>query len=218
MEEKAPFGVIIREFIIRNALFVGVIIVGLLLCLVGVFQYLGTKDKKEEIKFVSGIEEVKGVETKPIKISVDVAGKVQKPGVYTLDEGARLQDALTAAGGLATSADREYVSKRLNLAQKINDGAKIYIPYVGELEEKVTSSETNSFVETVSVNSSESNSSLIDINSASTESLDTLPKIGPVTANKIINGRPYRSIEELVSKKVLTQKTFDGLKELIVSN
>lgn len=86
------------------------------------------------------------------------------------------------------------------------------------MEEKVTFNETSSFVENITTGSVDSTSSLIDINRASKDALDTLPKIGPVTADKIINGRPYRSIEELVSRKVITQKTFDGFKELIVSN
>lgn len=118
MEEKIPVGVIIREFIIRNILFVGLIIVGLVLCLVGGLQYLSSKDTKKEIQFISSVDEVKGVEVKASKISIDVAGKVVNPGVYTLEDGSRLQDAINAAGGLAPNADREYVSKKLNLAQK----------------------------------------------------------------------------------------------------
>jgi competence protein ComEA len=56
---------------------------------------------------------------------------------------------------------------------------------------------------------------LININSASADTLDTLPKVGPITAQKIISGRPYSSKDELVSKKILTQKTFEGLKDKI---
>ena len=208
-----------REFVLKNLLFVISILLGLVLCGVGVVQYFATQNNSNDLIFTS-VEDIKKESAPKPKISVDVEGKVIKPGVYQLDEGARLQDALIASGGLASGADREYVSKKVNLAQKILDGAKIYIPAVGEIEaaQAVLSSSDQAEILTTDIAVEEQEEGLINVNTASVESLDTLPKIGPVTAQKIINGRPYGSIEELVSKKVLTQKTFDGLRDMISTN
>ena len=208
-----------REFVLKNLLFVISILLGLVLCGVGVVQYFATQNNSNDLIFTS-VEDIKKESAPKSKISVDVEGKVIKPGVYQLDEGARLQDALIASGGLASGADREYVSKKVNLAQKILDGAKIYIPAVGEIEaaQAVLSSSDQAEILTTDIAVEDQEEGLINVNTASVESLDTLPKIGPVTAQKIINGRPYGSIEELVSKKVLTQKTFDGLRDMISIN
>jgi competence protein ComEA len=147
---------------------------------------------------------------------VDVEGQVQKPGVYKVSDGARLQDALIAAGGMSSIADREYISKHLNLAQKVVDGGKIYIPGIDEkTTDTPVSIDSDSNIS--STNTLGDNSGLININSSSAEQLDTLPKVGAVTAQKIISGRPYISTDELVSKKILGQKTYDGLKDKITA-
>jgi competence protein ComEA len=192
---------------------------GVLLMILGFFQYLASKNQTSDIQFTSNnnqTTDVKGVQT-TAKISVDVEGKVLHPGVYSLPEGSRIQDALIAAGGMSSSADRVYISKHLNQAQKIVDGGKIYIPATGEIQTTniPAQSEPVNFISDAS--SSEGISGLININSATEGQLDSLPKVGPVTAKKIIAGRPYGNIEELVSKKVLGQKTFDGLKDKIVA-
>ena len=71
-------------------------------------------------------------------ILVDVAGAVDKPGIYRLNFGARVEDALVAAGGLAGDADMAWLARNLNRAMRLNDGVKVYIPIVGELEESRT--------------------------------------------------------------------------------
>ncbi len=207
---------LIREFILKNLLFVTAIFLGVLLCVIGVLQYFSSLSKSDELIFTSAEDVNKESAPKP-KISVDVEGKVINPGVYQLDEGSRLQDALIASGGLASGADREFVSKRINLAQKVADGAKVYIPAIGEIEadQEVLAAFDSSQSFTADIAVEEQEEGIINVNTASLESLDTLPKIGPVTAQKIVGGRPYGSIEELVSKKVLTQKTFEGLRDRV---
>ncbi len=138
------------------------------------------------------------------KIMVDVEGAVVNPGVYELSSDARMKDALIAAGGLNASADRAWVAKNLNLAAMLTDGAKIY---VRGLDEGVSNAALES--------STASNSELININDASSSQLDSLSGIGPATAQKIINGRPYGSIDELTSKKIVSQKVFDSIKDKI---
>ena len=113
---------------------------------------------------------------------------------------------------MSSGADREYVPKHMNLAQKISDGSKVYIPAIEESEVVIQSNSIDASPSTIGLDTG-----LINVNSATSEQLDTLPKVGPVTAQKIISGRPYGNISELLSKKILGQKAFDMLKDKIVA-
>lgn len=135
---------------------------------------------------------------------VDIAGAVEKPGVYKLPSGSRIGDALVLAGGLAASADREWVAKTINLASEVKDGAKVYIPEKSQI--------TNSQIP----NSKQiNNSNLININTAGMGELDTLAGIGEARAQAIIDNRPYGSIEELVSKAKIPQSVYEKIKDKI---
>ncbi len=131
------------------------------------------------------------------RIKADIEGAVLKPGVYELESGSRISDLLITAGGLTVEADREWVSKNLNQAAKLSDGGKVYIPEIGE------KNTTN----TINITNARTN-----INSASLSELDRLPGIGPVTAQKIIDGRPYQAIEDLLTRKIVGQSTFEKIK------
>lgn len=202
----------LQKFAQRNLLTLILGCMGITFVIFGLFEYF---QPKSDLQFVSS-EDVatNSADLKATKISVDVEGQVENPGVYQLLEFARVQDALIAAGGVSKNADRVYVSKNINLAQKVSDGQKLYIPSVDETQN--ASSQT--FPGPQSSSSVLSTSTgLININSASEQELESLPKIGPVTAQKIIDGRPYNVTEDLVSKKVLGQKTFDALKDKITA-
>ncbi len=134
------------------------------------------------------------------KITVDISGAVQKPGVYTLSEGSRVKDAIALAGGWNSHADAVYIAQQINLAEVIQDQQKIYIP---------------SSSESARQSSIQKNSSKISINSATLGELDTLEGVGESRANNIIENRPYSSIEELVSKKVLSESIFQKIKDQI---
>jgi competence protein ComEA len=122
--------------------------------------------------------------------------------------GARVEDALRVSGGLNAEADTEWVAKQVNLAQKLTDGAKLYIPR--ESEQK------NPGILIAGVLGTESTSeSIININTASKDRLDELPGVGAITAQKIIDNRPYQRIEELLSKRVLYKSTFEKIKTKI---
>lgn len=175
--------------------------VGILLVSIGLFTTVLAPAKEEEIKIEGGQSKA--------KIYVDVQGAVVKPGVYGLNENSRLQDGLVAAGGLSGNADREWVGKNLNLAKRLEDGAKIYIPLAREsVSRSVGDSESQVIGASVG---------LININAASSSELDKLPGIGPVTAQKIIDNRPYSEIGELSSKKVIGQKVFDQIKDKVTA-
>ncbi len=136
---------------------------------------------------------------------IDVEGAVMKPGVYQLKPGSRMQDGLIAAGGLSANADRAAVAKSLNLALAVLDGTKIYIPATGEQVIIAGSSVAGA------------TGGIVNINQASEADLDGLPGIGLVTAQKIIDGRPYQTTNDLVQKKVIGKATFDKIKDLIVA-
>ncbi|OGY25822.1 MAG: hypothetical protein A2134_00205 [Candidatus Woykebacteria bacterium RBG_16_39_9b] len=139
------------------------------------------------------------------ELKVDVAGAVFKPAVYSLEENTRVADAISAAGGFTDKADKVWIAKNLNLAQPLSDGVKIYVPAVGEV-----GNISNKADEVLGEDSNK-----VNINTASTSELDTLPNIGPVRAEKIINNRPYSSLEDLKSKNVLGPSTFEKIKDLI---
>lgn len=153
---------------------------------------------ESKVKIISS-DQVLG-EAKLLEIVVDVGGAVNNPGVYTLGSDSRVNDAVAAAGGLSAEAD----SSRVNLAGKISDGQKVYVP---AKQEQVRSDKGEVI--------SQQNSSLISINSATEGELDTLPGVGPVTAGKIIAGRPYSNIDELLSKKAVSKSVFEKIKERI---
>lgn len=141
------------------------------------------------------------------KLLVDVAGAVIKPGVYELKAGARINEALIAAGGLGEEADREWVEKNLNLAAKVTDGQKIYIP---SREESNTNKDSpRSTLQGLSLKEK------ININTASSAELDTLWGVGEATAKKIIDSRPYGAVEELLTKKAVKNNVYEAIKDSV---
>lgn len=200
------------SFVRANFLILALFSVGLIFLGIGVIQLIGSN--KTQIEFEKGegvVDSASSPQTGSIK--VDVSGQVEKPGVYELPAGARIQDALIAAGGLGQGADREYVEKAINLAQKVGDGAKIYIP---RKDEKISASQIYSGGnQTGGSVIGIASDGLISINNASASELDRLPGIGPVTAGKIIDGRPYGSIQELLEGKVVGQATYEKIKDQI---
>lgn len=144
------------------------------------------------------------------EIFVEVSGQVEKPGVYKLKAGSRVEDALILSGGFSPSADRVWVEKSLNRAAKLIDGQKVYIPKVGE---------TLSAVKGVGIISSGGggvvDGGLVNINTASLSQLDSLPGIGQVYGQNIIEHRPYSNIEELTSRGVLKTGVYEKIKDKI---
>ena len=101
-----------------------ILVVGLLVTLVGIRIY--TYSQQTPVEFIS--QEITANQEK-IDLTVHIDGAVEKPGVYSLNADSRVQDVLIYAGGLSAAADRQWVAKQLNLAQKVSDGMKIYIPF-----------------------------------------------------------------------------------------
>lgn len=180
-------------------------ILGLIFFAYGLIGLFGTNKTPENIVFEASSSVKQPAEVKTIL--VDIEGAVQKPGVYKLPQESRIQDGLVAAGGLSAKADRAYVAKNFNQAIKLADGAKIYVPSLEEAVADVSVLSTSSEGTAVGA--------LININTASESELDSLPGVGPVTAQKIIGARPYGAVDELLSKKIVGAKVFDQIKDKI---
>jgi competence protein ComEA len=185
----------------RNIIPLGIGSLGLLLILIGLGQSLISRSNEPVMVF----EEADAHEKS--ELIIDIEGAVMNPGVYKLDSSSRTVDALAAAGGLSSEADRDWVEKNINLAGRVTDGLKIYIPRVGE---DILTGASTSEVGT--------GGPVVNINTASSTDLETLPGIGEVTAQKIIEGRPYVSIDELIAKKVIGEATFEKIKNQIAAN
>lgn len=139
-------------------------------------------------------------------IVVHVTGAVPRPGVYALPQGARIQDAISAAGGFLAEADKA----NINLAQMLEDGEKIDIAYI-EGASPVLATPLPEVVATTT--------ELIDINTASIAELDTLPGIGPTTAQRIIDYRtqngPFLNIEDIINVSGIGPASYERIKDLI---
>lgn len=141
------------------------------------------------------------------KIMVDISGAVQKPGLYEFREGDRVSALIEKCGGFDKRVQKSFVAHTLNLSKKLRDEDKFYIPFQNE------SVSAGSFQTSASVSSNSSSNQSVNINSASSAELEQLAGIGSVRAEKIISGRPYKSLQELVIKKAVTQKILDSIKE-----
>jgi competence protein ComEA len=163
----------------------------------GLWKMIYVEDIKVEV--VKGEEQ--GSELK--EAVVDIAGAVEKPGLYKLPAESRIGDALVVAQGLAANADREWVAKNINLAEIIKDGGKVYIP---RQSEKAESQVDGKGVITAGK---------ININTASISELDTLSGIGEVRAKAIFDNRPYTQIEELMSKAKIPASVYEKIKDSV---
>lgn len=177
------------------------VILGVVLLVIGGLENLS--GDKTEVEYIAS----NGVGLSGEKIMVDVEGAVINPGVYELAADARLKDGLAAAGGLAAGADRDYVARTINLADKVKDGQKIFIPTkMNDAPGGIEQNEANSVL-------GYSGGVLVNINTATLNQLDGLWGVGEVRAKAIIDNRPYSSVEELLSKGVLPTNVFERIKE-----
>ena len=165
-----------------------------------------TSDNDAEPKSVDQAE--KDEEVKEEVLIVDVSGAVASSGVFELSAGARVQDAIEQAGGLAGDAD----VGALNRAAPLADGQKVYVPRQGEVV-PAAGSGTGSSTGVAGA------SSLVNINTADEAALDALPGVGPSTAAAIIEDRnangPFASVEDLMRVSGIGEKKFEKLKNSI---
>lgn len=190
-----------REKLDQFKLPIALSLVGIVLIIGGMFASGLTQAKPKEFPKESLVESQK-------IISVDVSGAVVKPGVYQLGDGSRIEDAIKEAGGFTETANGEYISKYLNMAQKLVDGSKVYVPLEGEQASGAKNVGTVAGVASANAQ--------VNINTAVQAELEALPGIGPVTASKIISDRPYGKVEDLLDKKVVSKSVFEKIKDQLV--
>ncbi len=145
----------------------------------------------------------------PNLIFVEISGEVKKPGVYQFVPGTRVFHLLDKAGGLTEKADLDWVAEYINLAAKLKDSDKFFIPSISE--NALASSQNR--LQKPQINSSpKQKRGKISLNNASLEELISLPGIGPVFARRIIENRPFSSVDELVRVKGIGPKTLAKIK------
>jgi len=132
---------------------------------------------------------------------VHVAGAVQRSGVYRLRDGDRVVDAVEAAGGMAANAEADAI----NLAARLLDGQRVYVPRVGEA---------------VPLDGApEQPSGPVDLNAATEEQLDDLPGVGPATAAAIVAHRvangPFGSVDDLGDVRGIGAAKLEALRDLV---
>lgn len=195
---------------------IAILVCGLILLSIGMIQLLSSPAKLNENDTLNTSLDQSStpIVVKQNSLEVDVEGGVVSPGLYSLPSGSRIKDALIVAGGLSDEADRNAVAKQLNLAVKVTDGGKIYIPKIGEIPAAAStgniSSGDNSMNDVLGTTTG-----LININTASADELESLPGVGQVTAQKIIDGRPYGAVEDMLSRKVVGNSVYQKIKDKV---
>ncbi len=189
-------------------------------------------NEEEKSKVENGVDsEEKEDENSENKIIVHISGEVKNQGVVELEENSRVNDAIEKAGGVTENA----YMKDINLAYKLEDGMKIYIPSKEEVENSKnngtsvnggvsSSNEYYSYGENTNgssnVNSKKDESNKkVNINTANKEELDTLPGIGEATAGKIIDYRnkngKFKTKEEIKEVSGIGDSKYEQIKDLI---
>lgn len=198
----------------KNYLIIGGIV---LMIITVIIVYILGAPKQEEINNYQDLEisetkEEKEEEAKE-KIKIHIAGSVVDEGIVELEEGARIADAIEAAGGTTLDANMQ----KINLAYKLQDGQKIYIPNQNEDEEEIE--QNLGIIQNTEESTTNTIAGKININTAKQTELELLTGIGPSTATKIIeyrntNGK-FKTIEDIKNVPGIGEAKYESIKEQI---
>lgn len=152
-------------------------------------------------------------------ILVHVAGAVKSPGVYQLDRGARVVDAIYAAGGTAA----EGRSDVMNLAAPVSDGERVYVPSAKEVEAGFSGTGSGPGGSgTGSPNWGSGGGGKVNVNRAGPDALDKLPGVGPAMAERIIQYRqtkgPFQKVDDLRNVPGIGERKFKDLEPYVTVN
>ena len=178
---------------------------------------LGVSGWGDSLLGVDTIGESTTTTTQVELIWVQVAGAVWLPGVYELESGTRVFQAVVEAGGFTEEADQQAVA----LAAPLSDGCRVYVPCIGEVPagtvvQPVVSSEGLSGGGT----GGSTSGGPVSLNSATVEQLDTLPGIGPSLAQQIVDYRQsqglFKSVEQLIEVPGIGPAKLEQIRALVV--
>lgn len=141
----------------------------------------------------------------PSPLRVYVSGAVRAPDVYLLPPGSIVKEAILAAGGPTEEADTEHV----NLARTLSDGEHLYVPRKGETPPPTEPPPASS------VRAPQGAVGLVDLNTAALAQLEALPGIGPALAQRIVEHRPYRSVDDLLKVPGIGPATLEKIRPLV---
>lgn len=179
-----------------------------------IFFFSNFNDNHEAEEIFSPLQEVEIVieeegDEVEINIIVDIKGEVSLPGVYHVDEGDRVHDAINKAGGFTNEANQSAI----NLAERCYDEMVIYVPSVNE-------EDTNQVTIGSSVGSVNANQEGILINQVDSNELTVLPGIGPAKAEAIVMFReengPFKSADDITKVPGIGEKTVDSFRDQII--
>ena len=143
-----------------------------------------------------------------VPIVVEVAGAVVRPGLYNLSAGARVGDAISAAGGYGPRVDVGAAGRAINLAALVRDGDQIRVP---SRDDPTPSADGPG-------EPASGAGGLVNLNRASATELEALPGIGPATAAKIVAARaerPFARVDDLLERKLVSSKVLESIRGLV---
>lgn len=164
-------------------------------------------------------------EEDPCPVLVDISGAVSTPGVYCFAQGTSVIDAVKRANGFTQDAGFKYISMKMNLSSVMKDNSKVYIPFESDYDCTLLAFSLPKGVVDIVIPPQDDNedediddteeNDCVSINNGTQAELETLDGVGPSTAQKIIAGRPYSKIEDLLNVSGIGEATFNKFKDSI---
>lgn len=196
------------------------ICIAIILIVIGIIYYIHENFSKSE-EFISTIDvdnsinlQTEETTIEEQKIKVYITGEVNVPGVFEISEGERIEDLIKHAGGVTLDANLSNV----NLAYKLEDGQKVYIPNKEEKDVIILSTENGENV--IQESQEKEKSGKVNINTANIEKLCEVPGIGEAMAKRIISYREengkFKTIEDIKNVSGIGDKKLENMKEFIV--
>lgn len=207
-----------KQKIIIISIIIVLIIVGIYVYNIRFSEDINENTNENQLN-TSFVENILEKDDKNKETIVHITGAVKKNGIVKLKDGARIYDAIEMAGGSTDDADLS----KINLAYVLEDGQKVYIPKIGEINQENAEEEYITFEygnnKNIIQDYNKGGNEKVNINTANQTELETLPGIGTATAEKIIDYRnkngKFSSIEDIQNVKGIGNAKYENIKESI---